>query len=200
MLKALLANPSSTELANLILLAPKPVPHAPSPSETRKDLLLGSSTLIVGPDAGPFGLNGYHDLPDWVELGQEPDPSLRESETKPDLTERVAMTAGEKLDRALMEHESSVAAMKRQQNGHARAGTSAAKTKTLDQWLEEESETEEEETESGEEVTDSEEEETEEDTDDDDEEEDEESASDDQQEAQQLLSHDKPGAPGSRGF
>ncbi|PKX97419.1 AP-3 complex subunit beta [Aspergillus novofumigatus IBT 16806] len=213
MLKALLANPSSTELANLILLAPKPVPHAPSPSETRRDLLLGSSTLIVGPDAGPFGLSGYQDLPNWVELGQEPDPSLRESETKPDLTDRAAMTAGEKLDRALMEHESSVAAMKRQQNGHARAGTSAAKTKTLDQWLEEESESEEEETESGEEVTDSEEEETEEETDDDDDEgedeedgedegdeEDEESASDDQQEAQQLLSHDEPGAPGLRGY
>ncbi|GIJ86073.1 AP-3 complex subunit beta [Aspergillus pseudoviridinutans] len=214
MLKALLANPASTELANLILLAPKPVPHAPSPSETRKDLLLGSSTLIVGPDAGPFGLSGYHDLPEWVEPGQEPDPSLRESETKPELTERAAMTAGERLDRALMEHESNAAAMKRQQNGHARAGASAAKTKTLDQWLEEESETEEEETESGEEVTDSEEEETEEETDDGDEdeeeeeeddedegdEEDEESASEDQQEAQQLLSHDQPGAPGLRGF
>ncbi|KAK9557059.1 AP-3 complex subunit beta [Aspergillus fumigatus] len=215
MLKALLANPSSTELANLILLAPKPVPHAPSPSETRKELLLGSSTLIVGPDAGPFGLSGYHNLPDWVELGQEPDPSLRESEMKPDVTERATMTAGEKLDRALMEHESRVAAMKRQQNGHVRAGASAAKTKTLDQWLEEESETEEEETDSGEEVTDSEEEETEEETDDEDEEGDEdegedeedegdeedvESASDDQQEAQQLLSHDEPGAPGSRGF
>ncbi|KAH2984943.1 hypothetical protein KXW58_009040 [Aspergillus fumigatus] len=215
MLKALLANPSSTELANLILLAPKPVPHAPSPSETRKELLLGSSTLIVGPDAGPFGLSGYHNLPDWVELGQEPDPSLRESEMKPDVTERATMTAGGKLDRALMEHESRVAAMKRQQNGHVRAGASAAKTKTLDQWLEEESETEEEETDSGEEVTDSEEEETEEETDDEDEEGDEdegedeedegdeedvESASDDQQEAQQLLSHDEPGAPGSRGF
>jgi AP-3 complex subunit beta len=211
MLKALLANPSSTELANLILLAPKPVPHAPSPSETRKDLLIGSSTLIVGPDAGPFGLSGYQNLPDWVELGQEPDPSLRESETKPDLTDKAGMTAGEKLDRALMEHESNVAAMKRQQNGHARAGASVAKTKTLDQWLEEESESEEEETESGEEVTDS-DEETEEETDDDDEdeeeteeedeedEEDEKSASDDHMEAQQLLSHDKSEAPGLRGF
>ncbi|KAL8811845.1 MAG: hypothetical protein Q9223_007444, partial [Gallowayella weberi] len=34
--RALLANPSSTQLASLLLLAPKPVPHAPSPSENRK--------------------------------------------------------------------------------------------------------------------------------------------------------------------
>ncbi|EAW13007.1 AP-3 complex subunit beta [Aspergillus clavatus NRRL 1] len=202
--KALLANPSSTELANLLLLAPKPVPHAPSPSETRKNLLIGSSTLIIGPDAGPFGLQGYHDLPDWVESGQEPDPSLRESDIKPEPTERASMTAGERLDQALREHESNIAAMKRQQHGPAGIAPSTVKNKSLDQWLEEEESESEEETDSEEEVTGSEEEETdseegesEEETDE--EEEEEETDEEDQEEARQLLTQDNFRPPASRG-
>ncbi|KAB8232999.1 AP-3 complex subunit beta [Aspergillus alliaceus] len=196
MYKALLASPSSTQLANLLLLAPKPVPHTPSPSETRKDLLIGSSTLIVGPDAGPHGLSGYQNLPDWVELGKEPDPSLREPDIKPELVEKAPVTAGERLDKALREHEHTIASANRPPNGRMPAATSSAKNKSLDQWLEDD-ETEEE-TESEEEVTDSEEEETEEETDDeeeDDEEEEEEEEegteeetdSDDREEARQLL-------------
>ena len=76
--KALMANPNNTQLAKLLLLAPKPVPHTPSPSESRKHLLLGSATLVVGEDAGPAGLSGYEPLPDCVTAGQEPDQSLRD--------------------------------------------------------------------------------------------------------------------------
>jgi len=78
--KALLSHPESTQLASLLLLAPKPVPHSPSPSESRKGLLLGSTTLVLGMDvAGFHGLPGYTDVPDWVEEGHEPDPKLRDA-------------------------------------------------------------------------------------------------------------------------
>lgn len=155
--KALLSTPSSTQIANLLLLAPKPVPHAPSPSETRKDLMIGSSTLVLGSDVGVLGLPGYEKLPDWVVAGQEPDPSLRESEVKVEKPAGGAATAGEQLDRALKAHEASVAASRRAQADRADGAASSSKNKSLDQWLDEpESETEEE-TEY-EEVTDSEEE------------------------------------------
>ncbi|TVY55231.1 AP-3 complex subunit beta-1, partial [Lachnellula suecica] len=45
--KALLGVPSSTQLASLMLLAPKPVPHTPSPSESRTGFTLGSASLVV---------------------------------------------------------------------------------------------------------------------------------------------------------
>ncbi|KAI4168587.1 MAG: hypothetical protein LQ348_007462, partial [Seirophora lacunosa] len=54
--RALLSNPESTQLASLLLLAPKPVPHAPSPSEYRKELPLGSSSLVLGTKVGAEGL------------------------------------------------------------------------------------------------------------------------------------------------
>lgn len=73
---ALLSTPQSTQLASLLLLAPKPVPHTPSPSESRKNLLLGSSSLVIG---GAFVGAGAGDepLPEWVKDGEEPDPELR---------------------------------------------------------------------------------------------------------------------------
>ncbi|KAL4821369.1 adaptin N terminal region-domain-containing protein [Aspergillus spinulosporus] len=191
--KALLSSPSSTQIANLLLLAPKPVPHAPSPSETRKDLLIGSSTLVLGTDAGIHGLRGYENIPDWVEAGQEPDPSLRVSDVKSDKPTTVAATAGEQLDRALKEHEANIAASSRAHASRVRVAAPAAKNKTLDQWLNEpESETEEE-TEY-EEVTDSEEEDeegsTEYETDseaEEEEEEEEDTDSDERRQTQQLL-------------
>ena len=179
--KALLANPSSTHLANLLLLAPKPVPHAPSPSEARKNYLIGSATLIVGPDVGFQGLKGYENLPDWVEEGNEPDPSLRDEVTKPEHADGTSVTAGEQLDKALREHEVSAG---RKQNGRTVPVQGMDKNKTLDEWLD----AEEEETESEEEVTDSEEDGTDEDEDEDEEEtdsEDEEVLS----ESKQLLAH-----------
>lgn len=182
--KALLANPSSTHLANLLLLAPKPVPHAPSPSETRKNHLVGSATLIIGPDSGFQGLKGYETLPDWVEEGQEPDPSLRDEVTKPEATEGTPMTAGERLDKALKEHEYGAG---RKQNGRPAPVQGTTKDKTLDEWLDagegEETESEEEVTESEEEVTDSEEEEEE------DEEETDSEAEEARPEAKQLLTN-----------
>ncbi|KAL2424079.1 AP-3 complex subunit beta-2 [Exophiala dermatitidis] len=164
--KALLSNPQSTQLAALLLLAPKPVPHSPSPSESRKGLVLGTSTLVLGKDvAGILGLPGYQELPDWVEDGHEPDPKLRdgtdggEREEYVPLSARKATTvaASRRLDEAVREQglEKVVAAGSSKAHG---------KPRTLDDWLaesedededdeddegEEEEETEEEETESG---------------------------------------------------
>ncbi|KAK2737196.1 AP-3 complex subunit beta [Onygenales sp. PD_40] len=161
--KSLLAVPSSTQLASLLLLAPKPVPFTPSPSETRKDLLLGSSTLVIGPEAGIHGLRGYEPLPDWVEAGKEPDPNLRDDGGKAVFSEKGGLTAGERLDQALKEH--GVDTGRPRQNG----GVVGNGKKTLDDWLAEE----ETETETDEEGS-SEEEETEEEESGDDEEEEEE--------------------------
>ncbi|OJD13338.1 hypothetical protein AJ78_06196 [Emergomyces pasteurianus Ep9510] len=145
MYKSLLAIPSSTQLASLLLLAPKPVPFTPSPSETRKDLLLGTSTLVIGPDAGIHGLHGYEPLPDWVEAGQEPDPKLREDGvSRAGIIEKANLTAGERLDHALKEHGTEPGRFR--QNGAA-VGNGK---KTLDDWLAE-GESEESEEESGEE-------------------------------------------------
>ena len=181
--KALLSTPSQTQLASLLLLAPKPVPHAPTPSEARKDLMVGSSTLVVGPESGYHGLRGYETLPDWVEAGQEPDGHLREESTRSETpiaergpsmaaTNTTTMTAGERLDRALKEHE-------------ALAATRNTGKNALDQWLQEDSETEtEEETE---EETDEEETEEEEDDEEDEEEEtdDDESGEEDEEEEEE---------------
>lgn len=186
--KALLASPSSTQLANLLLLAPKPVPHAPSPSETRKDLLIGTATLVVGSEAGYHGLRGYANLPDWVTLGQEPDPSLRIEEVKPEApTLQASMTAGERLDKALREHQTVVP-----QRRQPAAGAALGK-KNLDQWLDEEDEETESETETeSEEETDSEAEtDSEEESDEDEDETDSESEAV-HKEAQQLLTQSAP--------
>ena len=207
--KALLSSPTSTPLANLLLLAPKPVPHNPGPSDTRKDLLIATSTLVLGPDAGLHGLKGYENLPDWVAAGNEPDGSLREQAVpKPEVAGGsvggIAMTAGERLDQALKNHDS-IAAAKRQ-DGRMMQGPSTAKNKSLDEWLEDEEEETETETE---EETDSEEEETDEegegegeedDEEETDEESEEESGSENNEEGQQLLAQhgDQPGP--SRGI
>ncbi|OJJ79529.1 AP-3 complex subunit beta [Aspergillus glaucus CBS 516.65] len=198
--KALLASPTTLPLANLLLLAPKPVPYAPSPSETRKELLIGSSTLVLGPDAGFHGLKGYEKLPDWVAPGDEPAHGLRDQGVvKPEVSEGASLTAGERLDRALKEHDS-VAAVKRQND--RMQGPTPAKQKSLNEWLEdeeEESETETEEETDSEEETGSEEEETDSEEEDDEEEE-EETDSEDDREGQQLL-RQRDAQPGpSRGL
>lgn len=81
---------SNTDLASLVLLAPKPVPSNPSRAEQTKHLQLGTSTLAVHPAGGADSssaaaaaaagllLRGYADLPDWVSEGREPDPALRD--------------------------------------------------------------------------------------------------------------------------
>ena len=184
--KALLAKPRETQLASLLLLAPKPVPHAPTPSESRKDLMVGSSTLVVGrEDAGYHGLRGYETLPDWVEEGHEPDGHLREESTPRAAVANPVMergvTAGERLDRALREHASM-------------APRKPVKTSTLDEWLEGESEeeteteeTEAEETESEGETEEETDEETTDDEDDDEEEEEDEEYSREEEERGQAM-------------
>lgn len=125
--RALLDNPQSTQLASLLLLAPKPVPHTPSPSENRKGLLIGSSTLVVGVDAtGTGGLMGYGPLPDWVKEGEEPDPKLRDDGGGKELYgEKKTAPAAKKLDKAIAE----------KGLGKSAAGL---KDKSLDDWLDEE--------------------------------------------------------------
>ncbi|KAI9889620.1 MAG: AP-3 complex subunit beta [Vezdaea aestivalis] len=153
--KALLDVPSSTQLASLMLLAPKPAPHAPSPSSGRGSLTLGSSSLVVG-EAG--GLGGYEDLPEWVAEGKQPDAKLREDQQgKAEYEGSSLAPAGDRLDQAV-----------RQSGGPIVGGRSAgetgvsAKEKTLDDWLAEDEE--------GETESSDEEEEEEEETDEDDEE------------------------------
>ncbi|PNY23536.1 hypothetical protein TCAP_06520 [Tolypocladium capitatum] len=144
------------QLATLMLLAAKPAPQAPSPSESRRGFLLGSATLVLAGGGGIHGLRGYETLPDWVEAGKEPDPKLRDQDgsgasSRHDV-EKSAVPASERLDDAARSAPTRT-------NGLG-AGVGA---KTLDDWLAEEEE------ESGET-----EEESEEETDDDEEEEEEE--------------------------
>jgi AP-3 complex subunit beta len=134
--RALLALPTSTELASLLLLAPKPVPQAPSPSESHKGYTLGSASLVVGNAAGINGLRGYEAIPDWVAEGDEPDAQLRDfgGVERDAYQPQKTVSAGQMLDDAL----------------EADPGfkSNGRKVKTLDDWLDDEDE-EESESESG---------------------------------------------------
>ncbi|KAL7629012.1 AP-3 complex subunit beta [Parahypoxylon ruwenzoriense] len=132
--KALLSVP---QLATLMLLAPKPAPQAPSPSETRKGFLLGSSALVLAGGGGVHGLRGYEPLPDWVEEGREPNPKLRAQEgVENEYGEKRAIPAARILG------DTSRAGQGTSNGLSASAGTGA---KTLDDWLAEDEEEEEEE-------------------------------------------------------
>jgi hypothetical protein len=182
MYRALLAVP---QLATLMLLAEKPAPQAPSPSESRKGFLLGSSTLVLAGGGGIHGLRGYEPLPDWVEEGQQPDRRLREPEGSQSSrydVERSTLPASDRLDEAAK----TVMPIKANANGTGEA----VGVKTLDDWLgEEEKESEETEEESSEDSSEDEddEEEDDDDDDDDDDDEEEESDSDDDGEADRLV-------------
>ncbi|EMC91597.1 hypothetical protein BAUCODRAFT_126597 [Baudoinia panamericana UAMH 10762] len=151
LLRGLLAVPSSTELASLLLLAPKPVPQAPSPSESRRGYALGSASLVIGSESGVSGLRGYEPIPEWVKEGREPDPKLRDDsgEAKTEYAPNKAVSAGQRLDDAL------------------KAETVTRKEKTLDDWLDEEEGETEEDGEEYEETEEEEESDEEEETDDD---------------------------------
>ena len=183
--KALLAIPSSTQLASLMLLAPKPVPHTPSPSEGRTDFALGSASLVVGEDAGIHGLRKYEKLPEWVQAGKEPDMRLRDAEpSRLEYGESRTVPAGEKLDSAI--RDSGVRTLTPVGTNGIGVGA-PVKEKTLDDWLGEEDaaadEDESGETESSEEEDEEdEEEESEEETD-----EEEEETDDDDQEDDRLV-------------
>ncbi|KAK0266179.1 AP-3 complex subunit beta [Friedmanniomyces endolithicus] len=124
--RSLLAVPSSTELASLLLLAPKPVPQAPSPSESRREYLLGSASLVVGEDLRSVA------LPEWVEEEREPEAGLRD-EVGDGIAEYVGqresgraetVSAGARLDGLLAP------------GGGVGAGKKGGRT--LDAWLDEE--------------------------------------------------------------
>ncbi|OBT44067.1 hypothetical protein VE00_04496 [Pseudogymnoascus sp. WSF 3629] len=189
--RSLLSTPSSTQLATLMLLAPKLVPQVPSPSESRKGFMLGSASLVIGDSVGGMGIKGYEGLPDWVKAGQEPDPSLREWEEEKAYGETSAKSvpAGEMLDRAAGSGKTVMGRSGVNGDGSGVSegeGKGKEKAKTLDDWLAEE-ETEEEEgseEEGSEEEED--EEESEEETDDEEGEESEEE-SDDGAEGDQLI-------------
>ena len=142
--RALLANPKSTQLASLLLLAPKPVPHTPSPSENRKGLLIGSSSLVIGVGAaGADGMMGYEGLPEWVKEGEEPDAKLRNEGLAKEVYGEKDVPAARELDKAV------------EKKGLGKIGVGGAKDKTLDDWLAEEEEEEESEEGSTEEETES---------------------------------------------
>ncbi|KAF1919777.1 adaptin N terminal region-domain-containing protein [Ampelomyces quisqualis] len=150
--KALLATPTSTQLASLLLLAPKPVPHIPSPSETRKGYVLGSASLVIGDEGGVGGLRGYDDLPRWVKDGNEPDPALRDeslSATASSYDSARTMSAADRLDAAAGPTSSrtpdSMISPRALNGGDTSlgAGVIKGKEKTLDDWLAEESGSEE---------------------------------------------------------
>ncbi|PTB66717.1 AP-3 adaptor protein complex beta-adaptin subunit [Trichoderma citrinoviride] len=175
MYRAVLSVP---QLATLMLLAPKPAPQAPSPSESRRGFLLGSSTLVLAGGGGLHGLRGYETLPDWVEPGKEPDPRLREPErdaaTARYNNDRPTVAAADKLDEVVR------SAPVGKSNGLGEG----LRTKTLDDWLAEEEEEEESEEEEEEE---SEEEESGEEESEDEEDEEEEEDSDDDGETDRLV-------------
>lgn len=129
--KALLHTPSSTQLASLMLLAPKPVPHTPSPSEGRTGFTLGSASLVVGESGGLHGLRGYEKLPEWVREGEEPSASLRNAEGgKAEYEANRTLTASERLDSAVRETRFGTSPAGTNESG---AGTGGKKT--LDDWL-----------------------------------------------------------------
>jgi AP-3 complex subunit beta len=150
--KALLSTPTSTQLASLLLLAPKPVPHIPSPSETRKGYVLGSASLVIGDEGGVGGLRGYDDLPRWVKEGNEPDPTLRDEAVSASTSAydyAKTMSASDRLDAAAGSSRTPDSIMSpRNLNGvedhGVGVGGGKGKEKTLDDWLAEESGSEEE--------------------------------------------------------
>lgn len=175
--KALLSVP---QLATLMLLAPKPAPQTPSPSETRKGFTLGSAALVLAGGGGIHGLRGYEDLPDWVEPGKEPDPALREG----DAAELAAGRFGDR--RVVPAAEVLDAAAKSVPSAAGRPGSRGGRAngigeKSLDDWLAEDEGSDEGESEGEEEEEEEESEEEEEEEEESSEEEGDEEESDDEE-------------------
>jgi vesicle coat complex subunit len=162
-LSALLSNPTSTDLASLLLLAPKPIPKFPSAGQKRKDLgfVVGTSGLVVGEN-----VQGRWVIDEWVAEGMEPvgvrDEDLGDGYGRDEMGRGEAVAAGSKLDEVL------------------RRDGGPKKVVSLERWLDssEEEESESEEEESGET-------ESEEDEDDEDEDEEEETESEEESESEE---------------
>lgn len=135
--KVLLANPSTTQLASLMLLAPKPVPRTPSPSEPRASLLLGSSSIVVG-----MPVMGYEPLPEWVKEGEEPDNRYRdEGQGMEDGSVGNAIPATDRLGGTTTKGKlPSTGPLPGRGNSTAEGIQSTIKEKSLDDWLAEEEE------------------------------------------------------------
>jgi len=181
--KALLAVP---QLASLMLLAPKPAPQAPSPSEIRKGFLLGSSTLVLAGGDAIHGLRGYESLPDWVQEGHEPDPKLRGQDTA-----AAANEYGRAVPAAQVLRDTGSGSSNDLYGAGIGAGAGAATgglgNMTLDEFLAEDEEEEQgEEDEEDEEEDEEEEEEVDDSGDDEDEDEDEETESEEDDEKAEL--------------
>ena len=155
--QALLADPLSlpespsdssinTQLATLLLHAPKPVPSPSSPSAASSGLVLGSASLAAsaaetargGSDGGKASvgagtIKGYADLPERVRIDDEPDPRLRE-EVEEGGYRGVggAMPASRRLGEALGPTEGGMAAV-----GPEKKAAGESKGKSFDDWLDE---------------------------------------------------------------
>ncbi|KAK9374474.1 adaptin N terminal region-domain-containing protein [Lipomyces chichibuensis] len=68
--KSVLSNQSTAPIAKLLLQAPKPSPHAPSPSQGKEKFLIGSSGLVCA------NINDTRPLPPWS--SDTPDASIRD--------------------------------------------------------------------------------------------------------------------------
>ncbi|KAG7004908.1 AP-3 complex subunit beta-2 [Physcia stellaris] len=108
--KSLLSDPRSTQLASLLLLAPKPVPHTPSPSESSKGLLLGSASLVIGIESGGAaaagalaGTNKDKSLDDWL----AEDEGEEESESGSEESEEESSGSEEETDEESEEEDDS---------------------------------------------------------------------------------------------
>ncbi|CAK7222460.1 AP-3 complex subunit beta [Sporothrix bragantina] len=204
------------QLATLMLLAPKPVPHAPSPSEVRRGFTLGSAALILGAGGDGsstsggglledgqahghgrgmllHGIRGYEPLPDWVRDGDEPDPRLRETEDSIKQYEERQHGGGVSSSSYTPAGDSLDQAAARGRGSIVRAtnggqtGMKKVGAKTLDDWLDEEEEEEEESDDDEEEEEDS----SEEEEDDDEEEESEEEEEDEEEESSEEEEEDE---------
>lgn len=185
MFKALLADPTSTQLATLVLLAPKPTPHAPSPSAGREKFTLGSASMVLG---GDESLSGYEPLPEWVSPSRAPSPSLRNPPASQDAPAKgtgvgsMGIVAGQSSDVRM----GSPRITGQEAPAPVRAGASNV-VESLEDFLATDSESEEEETDDDDEEEESESGEGEEEEEDSEEEEEEESEQEEEAESAKLL-------------
>ena len=133
--RSLLATPQSIQLASLLLLAEKPLPAVETSSNVLVAQPLGSVSLVLGPETR---LSQDSSLPDWVMEGDEPDPTLRDSESSTANIKEKLATASAQLTKSTISTQGQTEGKRNK----------TAKAKTLDDWLdEEESSGEEQETE-----------------------------------------------------
>ncbi|RPB18566.1 hypothetical protein L211DRAFT_831463 [Terfezia boudieri ATCC MYA-4762] len=192
--RSLLSDPQSTQLASLLLQAPKPAPEARSPSERvlKDGWVVGSASLALGvlegeAGGGNGGVRGYVGLPVWVRKGEEVGREAREVGEV--VIGRVGDTGGIVRGTGVAGGVEAVKAV----NGNGSGGTGGGKEepKSLEDWLASEGssgddESEEEEEEDGEEEDeegDDEEEDDEEEDKDKEEEEEEEEEEDEEEDA-----------------